>query len=167
MIWIACDSKNDLNARVIDMKGKAFEFIEQEDSNVWGILALDEDGDVIPLGYPNLGLKPEVIRSGSLICVGIASEVIVYSSETKTVVFRYKVPTVFHEFIEAKETEIVFQDETGFIALSSDGEVLWSKFFDDIVGTYDINDGVISGKTECGDKFEFQLEQNNKTKVKA
>ncbi len=141
--WTHCDSRAGLEARLAGMSGKVFEMLTTKDANTWGYVNL---GDAcIPLGYANLGLTPQVSVWDSLIIVGISQIVACYDSTTGRILYRYDMPTVFHEFVVFGENYYLIRDEIGFVGLSYAGAEVWSASCGDIIrGLSTIR------KTDCG-----------------
>ncbi len=129
--WTHCDSRAGLEARLAGMSGKVFEMLTTKDANTWGCVNL---GDAcIPLGYANLGLTPQVSVWDSLIIVGISQIVACYDSTTGRILYRYDMPTVFHEFVVFGENYYLIRDEIGFVGLSYAGAEVWSASCGDII----------------------------------
>ncbi len=155
--WVQCDSRNDMLARLSLVDNQVFDELITEDSNAWGYLTLNKKNICIPIGFPDVGLSPEVFLHDNMVYVGITDTVAGFDASRGRLVFRYKVPTVFHKFITTYLDGVFFQDETGFVGLTFDGKEKWIKLCSDIIDTYHVRNNTIYGETLDGEKFEFSI----------
>lgn len=150
--WVSCDSRHAL---VAQWPPNACELLMTDSPNSWGYLAVEADV-IIPIGYADMGLLPLAMRHGNRIFVGIDELLIGYDWTSRSVLFRYKMPTVFHEFVRFDQNELIVRDEIGFVGLSYVGEERWN-FCIDVIASYEINQSIILGKTEEGESFKFTI----------
>ncbi|NKC16806.1 MAG: hypothetical protein GKR94_32820 [Gammaproteobacteria bacterium] len=155
--WVQCDSKSDMQARLDSSECGVFDELITDEANTWGYLRLKEEGICIPIGFADVGLLPEVLLHNRMVYVGITDTVAGYEVATGNLVFKYRVPTVFHEFVASEREGIIVQDETGFIGLSGDGDQIWMNMCSDTIETYRISGSVIVGRTADGDNFKFPI----------
>lgn len=156
--WNNCDSRSDMEQRLSKVEGRVFNLLEEDESNTWGYLSFGEEGNVhIPIGFHNVGLFPEAKVLRNIVLVGISKTLAGVNLHGGEMIFKYKMPTVFREFVLFCEEDFIAQDETGFVRLSHSGEERWVKLCDDIVEEYTVTDGYIRGKTMEGDEFSFSL----------
>ena len=155
--WIRCDSKEDMQSRIRSSGYNAVGELITADANAWGYLEVKNEGFCIPVGFVDVGLLPEILLCDSMFYVGISDTVAGYELGTSRLVFKYMVPTVFHEFIVSKLGGIIVQDETGFIGLSCDGNQKWMNMCSDTIDTYQVSGDLITGRTTDGDSFEFTI----------
>jgi len=155
--WVECDSEYDMQKILSDTEGCIFDVVEQDYANEWGYMLVDDTSIHIPIGFSSVGLLPEVDVCNTIAYLGISDEVIGYDVVTRKVKFRYKMPSIFHNFIKATDEGVLVQDETGFLYLSSEGNVLWIELCGDIIDSYEVNEDIISGETEDGEEFKFVI----------
>ncbi len=154
--WINCDSRSDLEARLFRLTGKVFEASIADESNTWGYIITEND-IIIPIGFSNVGLVPKFYIHENVALVGVSGILSGYNLGTGKLTFTYQMPTVFHEFALFTDDDFIVQDEIGFVGLSYSGNEKWSKIYDDIIETYNINNGSITGRTLEGTKFNFAV----------
>ena len=99
--WVPCDSHSALVAR---LPPNACELLMTDSPNSWGYLVLDSDV-IMPIGYADMGLLPLAVRHGERIFVGIDELLVGYDRPSRSILFKYKMPTVFHEFVRWKLTD--------------------------------------------------------------
>ncbi len=150
--WVPCDS---CSALVAQLPKNACELLTTDSPNNWGYVAFDLDV-VIPIGYADIGLIPLAIRLGNRAFVGINELLVGYDCSSQTALFKYKMPTVFHEFVRFDRDGLIVRDEIGFVGVSYDGNERWN-FCIDIIGSYEINKSTILGKTGEGKNFKFVI----------
>jgi hypothetical protein len=150
--WVSCDSRNAL---VAQLPPNACELLMTDSPNSWGYIAFDADV-IVPIGYADMGLLPLAMRHGNRIFVGIDELLIGYDWTSRSVLFRYKMPTVFHEFVRFDQNELIVRDEIGFVGISYVGDERWN-FCIDVIASYEINQSTILGKTEEGKSFKFTI----------
>lgn len=155
--WISCDSKSDMIARTKSLNTRVFEELETEDANAWGIFYSEVSGYCIPISFFDAGLLPKQLVCGEAAFIGIADIVAGYELDSGRLSFKYRVPTVFHDFASIGSEMVVVQDETGFIGLDKTGKQRWIKLLSDIVEEYKISGSTIYGTTMDGDVFEFHI----------
>lgn len=150
--WVPCDSRSALIAQ----KSKnACEQLITESPNSWGYMAF-ESGTIIPIGYADMGLLPVAVMHGNKIFVGVDELIAAYNWPSNTRHFKYKMPTVFHEFVRFDRDELIVRDEIGFVGISYDGDEHW-KFCVDTIASYEIKEMIIFGETEEGQVFKFTI----------
>lgn len=149
-----CDSYNALIAQ-LPLNVVACELLTTDSPNSWGYIAFDADV-IVPIGYADMGLLPLAIRHGNRIFVGIDELLVGYNWTSWSVLFKYKMPTVFHEFVRFDQNELIVRDEIGFIGISYTGDERWN-FCIDVIASYEINQSTILGKTEEGESFKFTI----------
>lgn len=150
--WVPCDSRSALLAQ---LPQNASELLLTDNPNSWGYIAFDSD-TIIPIGYAGLGLFPVTVRLGNRIFVGIDELLVGYELPNRSVLFKYSMPTVFHEFVRFEEDGLIARDEIGFVGISYVGEERWT-FCIDVIASYEINQSTILGKTEDGESFKFTI----------
>lgn len=156
--WIICDSLSDMEARLSSIDSLVFDKLIIDDANAWGYLLHREKNICIPVSFSDVGLKPKIFIRDTTIFVGITDTVAGYNLIAGKLFFKYKVPTVFHEFVKLDKQGIIIQDETGFVGLSYDGTQRWMKLYNDMIDYYQVNGNVISGKTVDDQEFEFHTD---------
>jgi hypothetical protein len=154
--WVFCDSKSDLRARLSSVAGKQFEELITDEANTWGYLAI-EKSSFIPIGYTDFGVSPQVRIYNKIVIIGVSDTVTGFNLDTGKLNFKYKMPTVFHEFIIFHKDNFIVQDEVGFVCLSYDGSENWVRLCDDVIETYQLRDSSIYGKTIEGNEFDFKV----------
>jgi hypothetical protein len=154
--WTPCDSRSDLEARLEKAKGRVLQTLVGQEANAWGYAA--GDAAIVPIGYANLGLTPNVIGSDTTIFVGSSETLTALDAKTGASIFRYDMPTVFHEFVRIEDDHLLVRDETGFVALSHQGRERWKGLCADIIEDYEIDGAVIAGRTLEGAEFKFVIE---------
>ncbi len=162
--WVNCDSRNDLEARLIGLDGKVFETSIADESNTWGYIAV-ENNIFIPIGFSDVGLSPQLYISKNMAVVGVSDRLSGYSLDMGKLIFTYQTPTIFHEFVLFNDDGFVIQDEIGFVGLSYSGKEKWSQIYDDMIETYSLNGNLISGETVEGTKFKFAISTSTCTLI--
>ncbi|MDH5764028.1 MAG: hypothetical protein OEZ51_13735 [Nitrospinota bacterium] len=157
--WKNCSSRSEVDELALKFKGFVLDTVITEGANTWGFLTVDYEGKsiFIPIGYANAGLVPEVVLVFDAILIGINEKLIGIDIEKLLATFIYRLPTIFHEFIEFNETNFTIRDETGFICLSYQGMKIWEFIIDDIIETFEIQNDVITGHTFEGKEFQFKI----------
>jgi hypothetical protein len=155
--WVNCDSRSDLDARLSCLNGRVFESSIADESNTWGYMVV-EDNIFIPIGFSDVGLPPEVYIYKKAVLVGVSDTLSGYSLDTGELIFTYKMPTIFHEFVLFADFGFIVQDEIGFVSLSYSGGERWSQICDDIIETYNVSNGSIIGETVEGTTFNFTID---------
>lgn len=150
--WVPCESHAAL---VAALPKNACELLTTSDANSWGYMAFDSDS-IIPVGYADMGLPPLSVRRGNRIFIGIDELLIGYDWPRQVVLFTYKMPTVFHEFVRFDQDTLIVRDEIGFVGVSYDGDERWN-FCIDVIASYEIDCSTILGKTEEGENFKFTI----------
>jgi hypothetical protein len=125
------------------------------DTNAWGYFETSEGG-YMNVGYANIGLKPQGVILGQLLLVGINECLVGYDLSARAAHFSYRMPLVFHEFVDVGDSLIV-RDEMGFVGIALDGGELWKFDAGGVVANYVITSSDISGKTLEGLHFSFKL----------
>jgi len=149
--WVPCES---YAALVAALPKNACELLTTSDANSWGYITFDSDA-IIPIGYADIGLLPLGVKRGNRIFIGIDELLVGYCS-SQAVLFRYKMPTVFHEFVRFDQDGLIARDEIGFVGVSYDGDERWN-FCIDVIASYEIDRSTILGKTEEGESFKFTI----------
>ena len=155
--WVRCDSRSDMMSRLSHINDNVFDELITDDPNTWGFFISEKKDICIPLGFCDIGLPPQFFIQNMIIFIGVSELVVGYDLKTGTMIFKYKMPTVFHEFSGLGESGVILQDETGFVGLSNDGTQKWIKLFSDVISCYLIIGNTISGKAEDGEQFEFSI----------
>jgi hypothetical protein len=150
--WVPCDSRNALIAQLPPNAG---ELMTTDSPNSWGYIAFNSEA-IIPIGYADMGLLPLAVRHDNRIFVGVDELLVGYDWHSRSVLFKYKMPTVFHEFVRFDQNGLIARDEIGFVGVSYVGEERWN-FCIDVIVSYEINQSIILGKTEEGESFEFAV----------
>lgn len=156
--WVPCDSRSDLEARLAALRGvKVLRLVETEGANTWGFLNVpSEEPLVLPVGFADVGLVPAAILVDGLLLLGITEVVVGIELSTGALAFRYRVPTVFHEFVRVDENGVLVQDEIGFVLLSLHGEELW-KFSRDLIQDYKLTGNELVVTTLDGERFNVEV----------
>lgn len=149
--WICIESRDDLDS----ILNNNYKIIEADNSNTWGYFQFGS-GEIIPIGYENLGLRPMSVLLGDKAFIGINELLIGYDIHNKYEFFKYKMPTLFHEFVRFDKTEFIVRDEIGFVGISYMGDERWS-FLIDIINTYSIKKSTITGVTIEGETFNILI----------
>lgn len=150
--WVPCDSRNTLFAQ---LPSNACQLLITDSANSWGYIIFDSNV-IIPIGYANMGLLPLAVRHSNKVFVGIDELLVGYEWSSRSVLFKYKMPTIFHEIVRFDKNEIIVRDEIGFVGISYAGTERWN-FCIDVIANYKIDESKISGKTEEGKIFEFNI----------
>jgi hypothetical protein len=150
--WVPCDSRNTL---VAQLPPNACELLITESPNSWGYMVFDSNV-IVPIGYADMGLLPVAVKHEDRIFVGIDELLVGYDGSSLSCLFKYKMPTVFHEFVRFDQNELIVRDEIGFVGISYAGDERWN-FCIDVIADYEINQSTILGKTEEGENFEFTI----------
>jgi len=156
--WVQCDSKGDMQARLHSSECAIFDVLLSGEPNTWGYLRLKNKGICIPIGFSDVGLPPEILLHNGMVYVGISDTVAAYDLAIGNLVFKYIVPTVFHDFFALEHEGIIVQDEIGFIRLSDCGDQMWMNMCSDTIDRYHVSDNLITGRTTDGEIFEFTID---------
>jgi hypothetical protein len=148
--WVSCDSRNDLVAR---LPSDACELLMTDSPNSWGYMVF-ESGKVVPIGFANMGLLPSAARCGDRIFVGIDELLVGYDLSSGFCLVKYKMPTIFHEFVRFGQDVLIVRDEIGFIGISYVGDERWN-FCIGVIASFEIDQSTILGETEEGENFQF------------
>lgn len=151
-VWVPCDSRASLLA---ELPPGAAEPLTTDSPNTWGYVTFDT-AVVIPIGYSDLGLLPVAVMYDGKLFVGIDELLVAYDSSGKSLIFKYTMPTVFHEFVRFEQDCLIVRDEIGFAGISFAGVEKWS-FWIDVISDYEIRHSMILGKTEEGQEFKFTI----------
>jgi len=150
--WLLCDSRQD----AITREPNAVSEITTSDPDTWGLLYV---GDLaFRVGFTDVGLVPEVHHDATGTLIGIGELLVAFDVSGKNQLFLYKMPTIFHEFLTVNERGLLVRDETGFILLSRNGEEIWS-YCPDLLGSFELADGIIRGETIEGAPFSVRVPQ--------
>jgi len=149
--WIPCSSRNDLVSRLKNDSA----FAEFEEARDWGFFCVDEDS-ILAVGYTNFGINPSAFRIGENIIFGAGDYVANYSCLSKNIIYRYHVPTVFHEFVFLEENKFLIRDEICFVLVDGKGNEVWS-FCPGIINEYGFNGNEIVGITDEGVGFKASI----------
>ncbi len=155
--WINCDSRSDMESRLASIKGNVFETAMASDSSTWGYIAA-ENNIFIPIGFADVGLPPQFYIHKNTVLVGVSDTLLGYNLSTGKLIFSYKMPTVFHEFVLFLDDNFIVQDEIGFVSLFFAGNEKWVQLCDDMIETYEVNNSSITGKTVEGSSFHFNID---------
>lgn len=160
--WVPCDSRRDLEARLAALRGVAvFPVIETEDANTWGyVKVVSGMPGALPVGYSDVGLTPAVTAANGVLLLGITELVAGIDLSTGAVAFRYRMPTVFHQFVRVDERGFLVQDEIGFVLLSRRGEELW-RFCKDLIEEYKLMGDELAVTTFEGDCFRIKVGEHS------
>ena len=150
--WTSCDSRNSLTAQLTPA---AYGLLVTDSPNSWGYITFDYD-IIIPIGFADMGLLPIAIKHENKIFVGIDEVLAGYDEINSSCIFKYKMPTVFHEFVRFDQDELIVRDEVGFIGISYTGDEHWN-YCVGLIATYTIDQKKIVGETEEGEQFEFSI----------
>ncbi|GHC31995.1 hypothetical protein GCM10010082_27890 [Kushneria pakistanensis] len=150
-LWVSCESRYALIAQLPPDQ----EVVETESPNSWGYVDFESDV-VVPVGYSDMGLQPLAVRLGERVFVGIDELLIGYDCFGRYILFKYNMPTIFHEFVRFDQHEFIVRDEIGFVGISYSGDERWS-FCIDIIASYRIDQALIVGLTEGGEDFKFSI----------
>jgi len=150
--WVPCDSRNTL---VAQLSPNVCELFMTDSPNSWGYMIFDSSV-IVPVGYADMGLLPVAVKHGDRIFIGIDELLVGYDGAGCSCLFKYKMPTVFHEFVRFDQNELIVRDEIGFVGLSYAGNERWN-FCIDLITDYEINQANISGRTEEGESFKFTI----------
>ncbi|WP_199545352.1 hypothetical protein [Paraburkholderia kururiensis] len=151
--WQACDSRSDMEARTTG--AKVVGTLQTSDANAWGYICTP-DGWHLKIGYANIGLVPQAVLVGQSIFVGINECLAGYDLSVGVMRFSYRMPLVFHEFIDVSDSLIV-RDEMGFVCMAQDGRELWKFITEGVVDSYEITASTIRGCTVDGLEFSFVI----------
>jgi hypothetical protein len=125
------------------------------DANTWGYILTPDDRH-LNVGYANIGLAPQAMLVGQRMFVGINECLAGYDSSVGATYFSYRMPLVFHEFVEIGDSLIV-RDEMGFVGVALDGRELWKFGTEGVVDSYTVTSSKISGSTTEGSDFSFEI----------
>jgi hypothetical protein len=155
--WVLCDSRNAL---VAQLPLNACDLLMTDCPNSWGYMVV-ESSVVVPIGFADVGLLPSAVKCGNRIFVGINELLVAYDLSSRSCLFKYKMPTIFHEFVRFDQDELIVRDEIGFIGISYAGEERWN-FCIDVISSYEIDQSTILGETEEGENFQFAIPHSRK-----
>ncbi|WP_143752051.1 hypothetical protein [Burkholderia sp. SRS-W-2-2016] len=125
------------------------------DANTWGYIQTPDDWR-LNVGYANIGLTPQAVLLGHRMLVGINECLVGYDLFVGTAQFSYRMPLVFHEFVEVGDA-IIVRDEMGFVGIAPDGRELWKFCTEGVVNSYTVSSSRISGSTTEGSDFSFEI----------
>jgi len=151
LAWIPCDSPADLHARLAGRT--VIGQVHTADANTWGYLEV-ADGRRVEIAYANTGLMPQAVLDGDDLLVGIGECLACFALSTATRRFLYRMPVLFHEFVQVGDPLIV-RDELGFVGLARDGAEQWSFATEDLIASYTLAGRQIRGMTASGQAFAF------------
>ena len=151
--WVPCDSHSDMEARASGEK--VVGTLLTSDANTWGYIHTP-DGWHLNIGYANIGLVPQAMLVGQRMFVGINECLVGYDLSVGATYFSYRIPLVFHEFVEIGDSLIV-RDEMGFVGIAPDGRELWKFSVEGVVDRYMVTSSKISGNTTEGSSFSFEI----------
>ena len=154
--WVSCDSRNALFAQ---LPPNACQLVVTDSANRWGYLIFDS-AIIIPVGYADMGLIPFAVRFCNKVFVGIDELLVGYEWSSRSILFKYKMPTIFHEIVRFDVDEMIVRDEIGFVGISYVGIERWS-FSIDAIANYEIAESLIFGRTEEGESFKFIIPSQN------
>ncbi|MGS0971334.1 hypothetical protein [Burkholderia glumae] len=150
--WVPCDSRSDMEARASGEK--VVGTLLTSDANTWGYIQTPEGH--LNVGYANLGLVPQATLVRQRMLVGINECLVGYDLSVDTMYFSYRMPLVFHEFVEVGDSLIV-RDEMGFVGIAQDGSELWKFGTEGVVESYTVTSSKISGNTTEGSRFSYEI----------
>jgi hypothetical protein len=153
LTWVPCDSRSDMEARTSGKR--VVGTLLTSDSNTWGCFQMAE-GWYLNVGYADVGLMPQAVLIGQRMLVGVNERLVGYDLSAGKAYFSYRMPWMFHEFVEVCDRLIV-RDEMGFVGLAPDGSELWKFVTEEVVESYTVTSSSISGKTTEGSLFSFEL----------
>jgi hypothetical protein len=151
--WVPCDSRSDMEARASGEN--ILGLLLTSDANTWGYIQTP-DARHLNIGYANIGLTPQAVLVGQRMFVGINECLIGYDYFLGETYFSYRMPLVFHEFVEIGNPLIV-RDEIGFIGIDPEGSELWKFCTEGIIENYTATPSKISGRTMDGSSFSFEI----------
>ena len=151
--WVPCDSRSDMETRASGHK--VVGTLLASDPNTWGYFQTQE-GSRVNVGYADIGLIPQALLVNQRMIIGINECLVGYDLLANTPYFSYRMPFVFHEFVEVGDSLIV-RDEVGFVGIAADGNELWKFCTEDVIESYTVTLPNISGKTTDGSYFTFDL----------
>lgn len=123
------------------------------DANTWGWFEL-QSGKKLVVGYANIGLQPAAAILGDQLFVGICELLVGLETNSLRVLFQYRMPSVFHEFVSLANS-IVVRDEVGFVCVSKEGEEVWRRITAGPIASFSVSGTRISGRTIDDESFEF------------
>lgn len=149
--WISTASKSEA------MSGIRADtpIILADDENSWGFFR-NEHNQKIVVGYADIGLKPQAASAGDTLFIGINELLVGIESESLAVKFRYKMPWLFHEFIQY-DSSLLVRDEIGFVNIAKDGRELWERLTSSPIDVFRLEGSCIAGVTIDGDSFHFEI----------
>jgi len=161
-VWDAADSKSDLQVRMTRLEsGTLLPLIETDEATVCGLLTIPGESPLlVPVCYSHVGIPPSVAVSDGLLAIGMGNDVVVMCKRAGGQVFRYRMPTTFHQFLPWNGDDLLCMDEVGFILLSAKGEETWS-FLLDVIARFEMEGNTIKGETLEGESFQTQLPRPN------
>jgi hypothetical protein len=145
-----------MESRLAALGGRIFEEWIDNDANSWGYMTVG-DAVFIPISFANVGLLPQAFIQNEIIVIGISGVLLAYSLKSGKVMFVYKMPTIFHEFVLRTDSFFIIRDEISFICLSYCGDKKWLYMCDDIIDEYHIDNEFIFGITMEGVNFKFKI----------
>lgn len=151
--WSSVDSKKDILTS-INKEYIECEFVT-EDPNQWGFFKLP-NGKIIVIGFANLGLSPAAIVVKDQLFIGINELLVSFDIANMKKKFTYRMPTIFHEFVEVKDS-IIVRDEIGFVCISFKGEEYWKFLVNGPIDKFSIQDGIIHGSTIDNEEFLYEI----------
>jgi len=149
--WTSSTSKSEA---MVDVLPNA-PLILTSDNNSWGYFRV-ENGQKIIVGYADIGLKPQAIWAGDTVFIGINEALFGIDSTSLAVKFTYKMPWVFHEFVQYKAS-LLIRDEIGFVSIAKDGREIWEGITESPIDAFRLEGNSIVGTTTDGDRFHFEI----------
>lgn len=149
--WTCCESRSTLASQA----PSDFEMVETESPNSWGYVRFEPDL-VIPVAYADIGLQPLAVRLGEQVLIGIDELLVSYDCASHSTLFKYRMPTTFHEFVRFDQHEFIVRDEVGFVGISYSGVERW-VFCVDMISSYVVDQSLIVGVTVEGERFRFRI----------
>ena len=154
-LWTRCDSLSDLQSRLRGTKKRVSKTIQTNDASAWGYLEFPTFA--VPIGFADLGIKPQSASLGSLTIIGINELITGISNSTGEHAFEYRMPTVFYDFLCADARGVLAADEIGFVWITLDGQEQWKHVAADTLENYTFSDNIIAGNYMGGDTFKIEV----------
>ncbi|WP_338860684.1 hypothetical protein [Mycetohabitans rhizoxinica] len=152
--WMPCASYADMEAQ--GSKVLVIDTLKTDDTNRWGYF-YTQNGAHINIGYADVGLIPQAVVIDGRVIVGISERLVGYDLFNNALYFSYRMPFIFHEFIEIGDSLLIVRDEMGFVGIAHDGAELWKFCTEGVISNFKVGSSNISGETVDGEGFTFKL----------
>lgn len=160
MIWIACESYEDLEEDASNADAVLLDAMRTRDADSWGYIRAEGNGTqyFVPIEYCSSNpLSPEAREHKTVLLIGIFDLLAGYDIRDGRRLFCHTMPWIFHEFVRFEDERFIARDEIAFVCLSYDGDELWTADICDVIESYVVEDNCIRGRTLEGKDFSLEI----------